>query len=116
MGKVIEMNNKKKENKPVKKRLGRFFISGAMVREHHGPMAETLAYIRFLPTNVYFKQDIDTFIYTGISTYFREIKLGEKLPDYELIVHNNQETGKFERVEALEKEEFLVNKPSETDD
>ena len=109
MGQIIDINGKKKENEPVKKRLGKFYISGIMVRNHHGAMAETLAYIRLLPTNVSFNQEIDTFVYIGMSYFFEEINLGDPIPEYELIVHNNKETGEFERVEALRKKRFLVD-------
>ncbi len=85
----IKMNDTS-STEPTKK-LGRFFVPTAMYFHHGDNIAETLAYIKFLPVRVEHRADMDAFELTGISKQFDDVVYGAVVPMYELQIRSTDD-------------------------
>lgn len=64
----------------MQRRLGRFFVSGHMIRQH--PEIVKKAVSRTLPVSVQYHFDRDAYEYLAMSNDFAEIPLGQVAPEY----------------------------------
>ncbi len=66
--------------------VGRFFVVPQLVQEQPDKCAMILASLSFVPYYVNYDRDLDTYIYLGYSRKFAEIKIGDQIPFYEIVV------------------------------
>ena len=68
----------------MNRRLGKFTVSDELV--HSDSFSQVLANMTFIPTRVELRYDLSGFEYIGLSHLFREVPLGEMVPEYRISV------------------------------
>lgn len=72
-------------------RIGKFYIPEHLVKEQPGQVVQSFFEMKFVPTRVEYLCARNSFLMEGISSRFREIKEGEEIPFYEVIINDLQD-------------------------
>lgn len=70
----------------MKKRVGRFKVKGEHIKDELDTISEMFSSFRILPVRAEHDFATDTIEYTAYCPEFREIAIGEAIPEYRIII------------------------------
>ena len=72
-------------------RIGKFYISDYLVEQLSDQVAQAFFEVKFIPLRVEYLWSKGSFLMEGFSPKFSEVKEGEEIPFYNIIVNDLQE-------------------------